>query len=121
LIVDDVEQQRDVVSAMLEGLGYAVASVSSGEAAVEYMKTHPVDLVVLDMIMDPGIDGFETYRRIIQVKPGQKTIITSGFSESERVKKTQQLGAGAYVKKPFVSSTIGLAIRQELDRERDSG
>jgi CheY-like chemotaxis protein len=42
---------------------------ASGEAAVDYVKANPVDLVVLDMIMDPGIDGLETYRRIIQITP----------------------------------------------------
>ncbi|MBA7710485.1 hypothetical protein ES703_119428 [subsurface metagenome] len=68
------------------------------------------------MIMDPGIDGYETYKRIIEFHPNQKAIIVSGFSETERVKEAQRLGAGAYVKKPFLLEKIGLAIRAELDR-----
>jgi PAS domain S-box-containing protein len=116
LIVDDVEQQRDIASEMLKQLGYSVTTASSGEEAVEYLKTNPVDLVILDMIMDPGMDGLETYRRIIRFHPGQKAIIASGFSETERVREAQQLGAGAYVKKPFLSDKIGLAIRAELDK-----
>ena len=116
LIVDDVEQQRDIASGMLKELGYAVTSLSSGEEAVEYLKTNRVDLLVLDMIMDPGIDGLETYRRIIKFRPGQKAIIASGFSETKRVKKAQRLGAGAYVKKPFLSHKIGPAIRAEFDK-----
>ncbi|MFO7598477.1 MAG: PAS domain S-box protein [Candidatus Desulfacyla sp.] len=116
LIVDDVEQQRDIASEMLKGLGYSVTAVCSGEEAVEYVKTNEVDLLLLDMIMDPGIDGLETYRRIIQIHPGQKAVIASGFSETERVREAQRLGAGAYVKKPFLSHKIGQAVRDELDK-----
>lgn len=116
LIVDDVEQQRDIASEMLKGLGYSVTAVCSGEEAVEYVKTNEVDLLLLDMIMDPGMDGLETYRRIIQIHPGQKAVIASGFSETERVREAQRLGAGAYVKKPFLSHKIGQAVRDELDK-----
>jgi DNA-binding NarL/FixJ family response regulator len=66
--------------------------------------------------MDPGIDGLETYRRILEFHPGQKAIIASGFSETDRVKEAQRLGAGAYVKKPFLLGKIGLAVRDELER-----
>jgi DNA-binding NtrC family response regulator len=72
--------------------------------------------MVLDMIMDPGIDGLETYQRVVKINPKQKAIIVSGFSETNRVKKAQELGAGAYVKKPYVLERIGLAVRNELDR-----
>ena len=66
--------------------------------------------------MYPGIDGLETYQRIVQLYPGQKAIIASGYSESERVKKAQKLGAGSYVKKPYLMEKLALAIRIELDR-----
>ena len=64
--------------------------------------------------MPPGIDGLETYERIISRHPGQKAIIASGFSETNRVKKAQGLGAGAYVKKPYTLEKIGLAVKAEL-------
>ncbi len=116
LVVDDVEGQRKIACGMLEKLGYAVTSVSSGEMAVEYVKTHRTDLIVLDMIMDPGMDGLETYKQILQIKAGQKVIIASGFSESDRVKEAQRLGAGAYVRKPFLQKKIGIAVRKELEK-----
>jgi len=116
LVVDDVEEQRVIATGMLKELGYAVTSVASGEEAVEHVKTHPVDLIVLDMIMDPGMDGLETYGKIIQFRPGQKCIIASGFSESDRIREAQRLGAGAYVKKPYLSKKIGPAIRAELSK-----
>jgi two-component system, cell cycle sensor histidine kinase and response regulator CckA len=114
LIVDDVKEQREIAASMLTRLGYDVASVSSGEAAVDYLRKQRVDLLVLDMIMDPGIDGLETYRRIIQLHPGQRAVITSGFSESERVHEARQLGAGDYVKKPYRLETIARAVRDAL-------
>jgi PAS domain S-box-containing protein len=116
LVVDDVEEQREIASRILKKLGYSVASVSSGEEAVDYLKSNAADLLVLDMIMHPGIDGFETYKRILEFHPGQKAIIVSGFSETARVKKAQGLGAGAYVKKPFLLEKIGLAVREELGK-----
>ena len=114
--MDDVREQREISAQMLERLGYTVTAVSSGEEAVAYMKDHSVDLVVLDMIMDPGIDGLETYRQILSLHPDQKAIIVSGFSETRRVRKLQKLGAGEYVKKPYLMEKLGTAVRNELDR-----
>ncbi len=116
LVIDDVEEQRRVASGMLEILEYSPATVSSGEKAVEYIKDNVVDLLVLDMIMDPGMDGFDTYRKIIELRPGQKAILASGYSETDRVKKAQALGAGAYIRKPYSLEKIGAAIKQELEK-----
>ena len=115
LIVDDMEEQREIASGILSKLGYSVTSVSSGEEAVAYLKEHTADLIVLDMIMAPGIDGLETYKRILELLPEQKAIIASGFSETGRVQEAQRLGAGAYVKKPYILEQIGMAVRAELD------
>ncbi len=117
LIVDDIETQRDVLKNLLEKLGYVTIVVSGGEEAVEYLKNNDVDLMLLDMIMDPGINGRETYERIIQIKPGQKAILMSGFIETAEVKKAQALGAGKYVKKPLTLKKVGIAIREELERK----
>jgi len=116
LVIDDVEEQRNIASGMLKELGYSVVSVSSGEEGVEYLKTNEVDLLVLDMIMDPGMDGLDTYRKILEIHPGQKAIIASGFSETGRVKEVLSLGAGAYIRKPFLLEKMGLAIKEELKK-----
>ena len=116
LVVDDIAEQRDVASGLLRKLGYRVHSVSSGEEAIEYLKQNRADILILDMIMAPGMDGMEAYRRILEIHPQQKAILVSGFSETDRVRKAQLLGAGVYVKKPYVMETIGLALRKELDR-----
>jgi CheY-like chemotaxis protein len=116
LVVDDVEDQRNIARGMLEKLNYKVDDVSSGEEAVAYLKSHRADLIILDMIMDPGIDGLATYQKILAINPHQKAIIASGYSESERVRETQRLGLGVYIKKPYLIEKIGLAIYRELSR-----
>jgi two-component system, cell cycle sensor histidine kinase and response regulator CckA len=114
LVVDDVPDQREIASRILSRLGYSVASVASGEAAVEYMRTGRADLIILDMIMDPGMDGLDTYRQILKVRPNQKTIIASGFSENDRVREAERLGVRQYVKKPYTLESIGMAVKTVL-------
>jgi CheY-like chemotaxis protein len=114
LVIDDVEDQREITILMLKKLGYSVQAVSSGEAAVDFVATNPVDLLVLDMIMDPGISGLETYKRVLRLYPQQKAVIISGYTETEEVKEAQRLGAGTYVKKPFGMEGIGKAVQNEL-------
>ena len=102
---------------LLTRLQYSVDAVSSGEEAIEYMKTKSADLLILDMIMDPGIDGLDTYKEILRWHPQQKAVIASGFSETDRVKEAQRLGAGEYIRKPYTLGKIGLAVRTELQKD----
>jgi DNA-binding NtrC family response regulator len=92
-----------------------VVTAASGQAAVNYLSKHTADLLILDMIMEPGMDGLETYRQVIKIRPGQKAIIASGYSETDRVFTAQALGAGAYIKKPYLLETVGRVVRNELD------
>ena len=115
LVVDDNEDQRNIVLELLCSLGYEVETVNGGREAVEYLKTHCVDILVLDMIMEDDFDGLDSYQEIIKIHPSQKAIIVSGFSSTDRVNKMQELGAGSYVKKPFTRVALGMAIRQELE------
>lgn len=116
LIVDDVEDQRAIASRILTMLGYSVTTASSGKKAVEFLKDHTSDLVILDMIMSPGMDGYNTYKEILKLRPRQKAIIVSGYAETDRAMDAIKLGAGTYIKKPYLIEKIGLAVRAELDR-----
>jgi DNA-binding NarL/FixJ family response regulator len=66
--------------------------------------------------MDPGIDGLDTYKSIIETHPSQKAINASGFSETDRVKEAQRLGSGAYIKKPYTLEKMGVAVKAELQK-----
>ncbi len=114
LVVDDEDHQRDIACAILKRLQYQVYAVAGGEAAVAFMQTQKVDLVVLDMILTGGIDGFETYKQILELHPGQKAIIASGFSETDRVQKTHALGAGICIRKPYTLQQLSIAVWKEL-------
>ncbi len=115
LVVDDDPTLRDLASKMLKNLGYNVDSVCSGESAVHYLKDTPVDIVILDMLMDPGINGRQTYQEILKLYPTQKALIVSGFSESADVKATLKLGAGGFIKKPYSMSELGQAVKGVLN------
>ena len=116
LVVDDELDQRVIAMDMLRKLGYQAEAVSGGQEALEFLREHEVDILLLDMVM-PGMDGYDTFSRIVQIKPGQKAVIASGFSMSDRVKKAQELGAGAYIRKPYSVEKLGMAIKTELARQ----
>jgi PAS domain S-box-containing protein len=120
LVVDDEALQRDVVSKMLTLLGYQVHTASSGEEAITYLHSHDVELVILDMRMDPGMNGLQTYQKIISFKPDQRTIIASGFSEDKAVKKALRMGLVGLLKKPYSMKKLGKIVANALEKEERS-
>ncbi|MGD9009114.1 MAG: ATP-binding protein, partial [Desulfobacteraceae bacterium] len=115
LVVDDVGLQREIAVDLLIRLNYKASAVSSGEDAIAYVQNHKVDLLILDMIMEPGLDGLDTYRQILDHRPDQRAIIASGFAETSRVREAQRLGAAAFIRKPYSIEKIGLAVQQALN------
>lgn len=125
LIVDDEPDQRALSARLLAKLGYRVVTAENGHAAIELMKAgrddatperSPFDLVLLDMSMEPGFNGLETYQEMLKLFPKQRCIIVSGCCEYERVRKAQSLGAGELVSKPYTVEALARAVRGEIDR-----
>ena len=114
LVVDDDPQILDLATRMLNRLGYTVNSVSSGEQAVQFIKEQSVDLILLDMLMEPGMNGYQTYKKITKHHPSQKAIIASGFSENNDVKAAILLGAHGFIKKPYSMDQLASAVRKAL-------
>ena len=115
LVIDDDPQMLDLASKMLTTLGYTVDSVCSGEEAVKFVKKQSVDLIVLDMLMEPGMNGYQTYREIAKLYPNQKALIASGFSVSDDVEAAMKLGAGGFIKKPYSIDQFGQAVKEVLN------
>ena len=115
LLVDDEPLVLKVQSNLLASLGYETITMNSGEEAVDYLQTNDVDLLLLDLLMEPGIDGVETFRRIRKFKPSQKAVVLTGYATPAQVKEVRDLGAGAYLIKPVPLSMLAQAIRHELD------
>jgi len=117
LVVDDVEEVRDLASALISSYGYTVKTAKNGHEAIEYLEKNEIDLLVIDMIMEKGFDGLDTYKEILKIHTAQRAVIISGYSSTSRVEKMQELGAGKYIKKPFTREILGQSIREELDRK----
>ncbi|HEB50265.1 MAG TPA: response regulator [Desulfobulbus sp.] len=114
LVVDDEPMQRDIADKMLTQLGYRVTTLASGEEAVEYLRKHEADLLLLDMLMGDGLSGTETYARIVSHRPGQRALIISGYAEDRHLHRVLELGAGGFLKKPYTISELGQAVRSVL-------
>ena len=118
LVADDEQVQREIVEKILTALGYEVTAVSNGEEAVAFLEKDTVDLVLLDMLMEPGINGRQTFEQIIRIHPGQKAIVVSGYSESEDIEKVIELGARGLLKKPYTMEEIARAVQEALQADR---
>jgi len=116
LVVDDEEIQRQITSSILNRLGYSASAVDNGEKAIEYIQNEPVDLLLLDMIMDPGISGYETYRRILQIQPEQRAVVASGYFNPDDRDKIRALGVSQYLTKPFSVTSLARAVQEEIRR-----
>lgn len=114
LIVDDELLQREIAAQFLDTLGYRPLAVASGEEAVALLKTQQVDLVLLDMLMGSGINGRQTYERILQDHPGQKALIVSGYAENDEVHEALALGVAAYLQKPYTLEHLSRTITNIL-------
>lgn len=115
LVVDDLDAQRIITVSMLKKLGFQATAFASGEEALESLAERGFDLLILDMLMEPGIDGLETYRRSLRLNPKQRAVIASGFSATDRIKEAQKLGSCSYLKKPFLLNDLKRVIREVLE------
>ena len=118
LLVDDSPEQRSLGHSILTTLGYRARTVSSGTEAVAVLAEQNFDLILLDMIMEPDMDGLDTFRSIRKMRPDQKVIIVSGYSETKRIKEAQKEGVRSVVKKPFTLQEIASAIQREIGHRK---
>lgn len=114
LIIDDLESQRDIASSIMTRLGYVVTARASGEEAIEYLRFHRPHMVILDMIMEPGMDGLDTFKKIREIDEDLVVVIASGYAETDRVREALELGARAYLRKPYSVEMLGITIREHL-------
>jgi PAS domain S-box-containing protein len=114
LVIDDDPLQQIIALQLLTTLNYKVTAVSSGEEAIDYLRTRFVHLLLLDMLMPPGINGLQTYKQVLAIHPKQKAVIASGFSESKDVKEALELGAAGFIKKPYTMEQLGRMVYTAL-------
>jgi DNA-binding response OmpR family regulator len=115
LVVDDEPVARQSLSEILRLEGYAVNSVPNGQAAVEYVRTHPVDLMVVDLRM-PGMDGLEVIQVINQISPETEVILLTAFGTTESAIQALRLRVHDYLLKPAAPSQVVNSVKKGLAR-----
>lgn len=115
LIVDDEPVARQSLTEILRLEGYSVASVPNGQSAVEYVRTHPVELVIVDLRM-PGMDGLEVVQVVNQVSPETEVILLTAFATTESAIQALRLRVHDYLLKPAPPSQVVNSVKKGLAR-----
>lgn len=119
LIVDDISDNRAILTRRFVKRGFDVVEADSGLTAIELVEKQPFDLVLLDVMM-PEIDGIETLKRIRGKMSASAlpVIMVTAKSESENIVDALELGANDYVTKP-VDFAVALArVNVQISRKR---
>jgi two-component system response regulator AtoC len=118
LVVDDEEGIRNYLRTLLKLKGYEVATVSSGNEAIEYFSSNPPPSLVLMDILMPNIDGIETLKRLRKSDKELPVIMLSCIGETRTIVEAMRSGATDYLNKPFEEAELEIAILKALDRKK---
>jgi DNA-binding response OmpR family regulator len=115
LVVDDEPVARQSLTEILRLEGYAVNSVPNGQAAVEYVRTHPIELIIVDLRM-PGMDGLEVIQVVNQISPETEVILLTAFGTTESAIQALRLRVHDYLLKPAPPSAVVNSVKKGLTR-----
>jgi len=115
LVVDDEEMVRDYARRLLESLGYTVSTCNDGAEAVAYYRKHhgEIGLVILDLVM-PRLDGRQTFRRMRQIDPEVRAILSSGYSEDYAAQGGAEEGVLDFLAKPFRIEEVSRMVARHM-------
>ncbi len=115
LVVDDETVARQSLADILKLEGYNVTAVPNGQAAVEWVRTHPVDLMVVDLRM-PGMDGLEVIQVVNQISPDTEIILLTAHSSTESAIQALRLRIHDYLTKPASPAQVLASVKKGLAR-----
>ena len=115
LVVDDEPVARQSLTDILKLEGHNVASAPNGQAAVEYVRTHPVDLMIVDLRM-PGMDGLEVVQVVNQISPETEVILLTAFGSTETAIQALRLRIHDYLLKPASPAQVLASVKKGLAR-----
>jgi len=115
LVIDDEEEIRDVVQAVLESRGARVLTAGDGSQGLECFRKHAdeVDVVLLDMTM-PGLSGDAVFREILSIRPDARVLMSSGYSEQATRAQVDNRRVAGFVPKPYTAQALVEQIRAAL-------
>ncbi|NQU44788.1 response regulator, partial [bacterium] len=116
LVIEDTDSIRNVVTQMLERLGYTVLTAGNGEEGVKVVREYEgrIDLALLDIEM-PVLGGRKTFPLLRTERPEMKVIVCSGFDFENGPKQLLEAGADAFIQKPFLINTLSEQVRKVLN------
>ena len=119
LVVDDMEENRALLSRLLSRLGYSVRLVDSGQRALDFIGPNPVDLILLDIVM-PGLDGIEVLQRLKRNPATEHipVVMLSSADQLDTVVRCIKLGADDFLPKPFNTTLLMARIESSLSKKR---
>jgi len=115
LVVDDEPVARQSLSDILKLEGFIVASAPNGQAAIEYVRTHPVDVMIVDLRM-PGMDGLEVVQVLNQLSPDTEVILLTAFGSTETAIQALRLRIHDYLLKPASPAQVISSVKKALVR-----
>ncbi len=115
LVVDDEPVARQSLTDILRLEGYTVNSVPNGQAAVEYVRTHPVELMIVDLRM-PGMDGLEVVQVVNQISPETEVVLLTAFGTTETAIQALRLRIHDYLLKPAPPVQVVNSVKKGLAR-----
>jgi len=127
LAVDDEYVVVTAVVEMLRELGYEAEAAPDGRSALELFSGNPgkFDAVILDLSM-PGMDGMETFRRLREIDPEIRVVLSTGYGRNGRVQELLDMGVDGFLRKPFslgelaevLESVLGADPSASFDEEK---
>jgi DNA-binding NtrC family response regulator len=117
LIVDDDPQLRQSFDKLMSQEGHSVKTAASGEAGLTAVRSHPFDLVIMDVQL-PGMNGLEAFSAMREIEPRLPVIIMTAFGTTETAIEATKMGAFDYVLKPFDIPEILTLIEQAIEAGR---
>lgn len=115
LVVDDEPVARQSLTDILRLEGFSVNSVPNGQAAVEYVRTNAVELIVVDLRM-PGMDGLEVIQVVNQISPETEVILLTAFGTTETAIQALRLRVHDYLLKPAPPAQVLSSVKKGLVR-----
>jgi len=118
LVIDDNRDVVDILVTFLRGEGYGMLGALTSDEGLKLVSVSRPDLVLLDILM-PEMNGIEVLKRIRSLNPTTKVIIVTGNADFRLAREALELGAVAYVDKPFdladLKRMVALALRSETE------
>ncbi|HMR98926.1 MAG: Transcriptional regulatory protein BaeR [Anaerolineales bacterium] len=115
LVVDDEPVARQSMTDILRLEGLAVNSVPNGQAAIEFVRTHPVELMIVDLRM-PGMDGLEVVQVVNQISPETEIVLLTAFATTESAIQALRLRIHDYLLKPASPTQVIASVKKGLAR-----